>query len=94
MLQSVVTGLTIQRHILHVKRINVLSSNNINAEVQKHYGIFTTEYIEALVQQYKKESLKPTKIELEGVKTRSKAKEEERIIQESVDLPPPDEAFA
>ena len=90
-LQSVVTGLTIQRHILHVKRINVLSSNNINAEVQKHYGIFTTEYIEALVQQYKKERLKPTKIELEGVKTRSKAKEEERIIQESVDLPPPED---
>ena len=91
--QSVVTGLLIQRHILHVKRINVLSNRNINSEVQRLFGLFTTDYIDQLVKQYKRETLKPSKVEVEGVKTRSKAREEEEMIQEAVNIDPPLDDF-
>ena len=86
-LQSVVTGLTAQRHILHIKRIKILDDSSINDMVQQKFGLFTKKYIENLIEQYKKEESKPDKeITRDMILTRSRAKQRNADIEESVQI--------
>ena len=81
-LLSLVTGIVIQRHILHVKRIEILEKDEIPENIARIYGVFTTDYVNNLIDQYKRH---PTSKEEEGVLTRSKQKQKDKEEREIVE---------
>ena len=85
-LQSIVTSLVIQRHILHIKGVRIAPDKDINEIVQEKFGIFTEKYVKNLIQQYEKDSQKRVNKERDQILTRSKAKAEEKKIAEQVEL--------
>ena len=82
-LQSLVTGLTLQRHVLHIKNIKLISDESINAALRKKFGLYTQSYIEELINQYKNDKKKEEKMQ---ILTRSKSKKQDEEIRQKVEM--------